>query len=120
MTEVQTIITEAGETLVVLPKSTYDALVNAADITAADRTRADIEAGRDELVPGDIVDRILDGENPVRVWRQHRKLSAKALAADVGISAAYLSEIETGKKEGSVSVLKTIAERLGVDLDDIV
>ena len=118
-TAMQTIITPGGETLVVLPLADYEALVDAADVAAADRIRADIAAGRDELVPEDVVAALVAGENPVRVWRRHRGLSAKALAEQAGISAAYLSEIEAGKKEGSLASLKAIAGALGVDLDDI-
>lgn len=116
----QKIITPGGETLVVLPIEEYERLVDAGDVAAANRVRADIEAGRDELVPSDVVKRILDGANPVRVWREHRGLSARDLAGQVGISAAYLSEIETGKKDGSLSAMKRIADALGVDLDDLV
>ncbi|QCI97266.1 helix-turn-helix domain-containing protein [Agrobacterium larrymoorei] len=91
-----------------------------AEIAAADKVKADIAAGRDELVPSEIVERLISGENPVKVWRSHRGLSATALAAKAGISAPYLSEIEGGKKEGSLSVMKKIAEVLNVDLDDLV
>ncbi|RVQ06666.1 helix-turn-helix domain-containing protein, partial [Sinorhizobium meliloti] len=35
------------------------------------------------------------------------------------ISAPYLSEIESGKKDGSLSTMKKIAEALSVDLDDL-
>ncbi|WP_312036077.1 helix-turn-helix domain-containing protein [Billgrantia desiderata] len=31
----------------------------------------------------------------------------------------YLSELESGKKTGSLSVLKRIAEALGVELNDL-
>ena len=116
----QTITTPKGEQLVVLPLAEYEALVDAADIAAADKVKADIAAGRDELVPSDVVNRLIEGGNPIRIWREHRKMSAKELAAAVGISAPYLSEIETGKKEGAVSVLKKIAETLNVALDDLV
>jgi transcriptional regulator with XRE-family HTH domain len=45
---------------------------------------------------------------------------ADKLEAALGVSAAYLSEIETGKKEGSLSVIKKIAEALGVKIDDLI
>ena len=32
----------------------------------------------------------------------------------------YLSEIETGKKEGSLSAFKALAKALRLDLDDLV
>jgi ribosome-binding protein aMBF1 (putative translation factor) len=116
----QTITTPNGETLVVLALEEYERLVDRADIAAADRVRADIAAGRDELVPADLVRRLLDGENPVRAWRSHRGLSARELAAATGLSAPYISEIEGGKKDGSVSAMKKIADALGIDLDDLV
>lgn len=116
----QKITTPKGETLVILPLAEYEALIDQADVASADKVKADIAAGRDELVPSEIVNRILDGENPVRVWRSHRGMSARDLATATGLSAPYISEIESGKKEGSVSAMKKIAEALKVNLDDLV
>ena len=73
-----------------------------------------------ERIPAAIVDRLADGEAPVCVWREHRGLSLRGLAEKAGISAAMLSEIENGKKEGSVQTLAALARALGVDLDDLV
>ncbi|WP_117193896.1 helix-turn-helix domain-containing protein [Rhizobium terrae] len=115
----QTITTPNGETLVVLPLREYENLLDKADIAAADKVKADIAAGRDELVPSEVVDQLLAGENPVKVWRNHRGLTARDLAAKAEISAPYLSEIESGKKEGSLSVMKKIAQVLDLDLDDL-
>lgn len=116
----QKITTPKGETLVVLPLEEYERLVDASDIAAANKVRADIAAGRDEMVPVDIANRILAGDNPIRVWREHRNLSGRELASKTGLSPAYISEIESGKKEGSIAAAKRIAEALNVDLDDIV
>jgi ribosome-binding protein aMBF1 (putative translation factor) len=116
----QTITTPNGEKLVVLALAEYEKLVDQADIAKAGKVAADIAAGRDELVPAEIVKRILDGANKIRVWRTHRGLSARDLAAATGLSAPYISEIEGGKKEGSISAMKKIAEALKVDLDDLV
>lgn len=119
----QTITSPSGERLVVLPESEYEALRAAAEDRADAETvrafRRLLQAGEEELVPDAVVARLLAGENPVRVWRGHRGLSSRALAQASGISAAYLSEIETGKKDGSLSVMKRVAEALGVDLDDL-
>jgi ribosome-binding protein aMBF1 (putative translation factor) len=116
----QTITTPNGEKLVVLALAEYEKLVDQADIAKAGKVAADIAAGHDELVPAEIVKRILDGANKIRVWRTHRGLSARDLAAATGLSAPYISEIEGGKKEGSISAMKKIAEALKVDLDDLV
>ncbi len=68
-----------------------------------------LAAGTDELIPADFGDRILDGESPVRVWREYRGLSVKQLAAGAQISAAYLSQIEGGSRNGSLSTMKALA-----------
>jgi len=116
----QKITTPSGETLVVVPLAEYEALLDAADIAAANKIKADVAAGLDEVVPASLVYRILDGESSVRVWREYRGLSASELAARAGISAAYLSEIEARKKTGALSTLKKLARALEIDLDDLV
>ncbi len=47
-------------------------------------------------------------------------MTARELAAATGLSAPYISEIESGKKEGRVGVLKKIAEAVKLDIDDLV
>lgn len=116
----QKIVTPSGETLVVLPIADYEALLSASDIVAAERVLAEVAAGRDEFVPEAIVNRLLEGENAIRLWREHRGLSATKLAEQAQVSATYLSELETGKKAGSVAVLGRIANALGLTIDDLV
>lgn len=116
----QKIVTPKGETLVVLTLDEYTRLADAADVASAKTVRANIAAGRDELVPAELVKRILAGENPIRIWREHRNMTARDLAAKAGLSTAYISEIETGKKDGSVSAVKNIADALDVEIGDLV
>lgn len=73
-----------------------------------------------ETVPDEIVGRLISGENPIRVWREHRGLSLRALAARAEVSPSALSDMETGKSEGRPRVLRRIAAVLGVNLDDLV
>ncbi|HEY0911821.1 MAG TPA: helix-turn-helix transcriptional regulator [Bradyrhizobium sp.] len=58
-------------------------------------------------------------ERKIRVWREYRGLTIKALAKTSGLAAAYLSQIETGKREGTIETFKKIAAALRVDIDDI-
>ncbi len=74
----------------------------------------------EESFPAEVVDRMLAGENLVRVFREYRGMTLAELAREAGISPAYLSEIETGKKPGSVAALKKLATALSLDLDDLV
>jgi DNA-binding Xre family transcriptional regulator len=73
-----------------------------------------------DWVPGEVVDRLIAGDHPIRVWREHRGLKSQDLARQARISPALLSEIENGKKEGSVKSLAALARALRVDLDDLV
>jgi hypothetical protein len=75
---------------------------------------------RADHLPIERVECLLAGESPVRVWRLHRGLGARALAARAGVSAAYLSEIETGKKPGSLAAMARLAQALGRPLEDFV
>ena len=88
------------------------------DIAEYDSAKEAIEGG-EELIPGEITFAILDGQNPVRVWRKHRGMTQEALAQAAGISKPYLSQIETGKRTGTAEVLVAIADALGVTVDDV-
>ena len=117
------IIEIGGQQAAVLPVDEYQSLLEKAemldDVSAYDKAKAELASGNDELVPAEIAESLLDGENPIKVWRKYRKLSQNQLADAAGISQAYLAQIETGKREGGISVYQTIAEILSVDLDDI-
>jgi DNA-binding Xre family transcriptional regulator len=73
-----------------------------------------------ESVPDSVVGRLLDGENPIRVWRQHRGLSLRVLAEQAGTSPSASSDIATGKSEGRLSILHRIAGALDVGLEDLI
>lgn len=121
---IQNITTPAGDRLVVLPEADYEALVaaaeDAADIATVRRFKERLASGEEELVPAAIVDRLVAGENAIRVWREHRGLSASSLAEKAGIAQAFLSQIETGKRDGTVTTLKKIADALSVTVDDLI
>ena len=123
MPPAQMIDTPGGERMVVLPLKDYERLCAAAedlaDMRAYDRAKQGLAAGTDELIPADFGDRILDGESPVRVWREYRGLSVKQLAVGAQISAAYLSQIEGGSRNGSLSTMKALARCLSLDVDDL-
>jgi DNA-binding XRE family transcriptional regulator len=89
------------------------------DVRDYDAAMENIEQG-EELVPSEVVYAILDGENPIRVWREYRGYTQKELAESAGISKPYLSQIETGKRTGTTEVLSAIASALDLTIDDIV
>ncbi len=118
------ITSPSGDQLAVIPLSEYERLVDAAedaaDIAAYDEVKRKLATGEDELIPDEMVGRLIAGENKVRVWREHRGMTAAALADAAGISTPYLSQIESGKRDGSIDVMKRIANTLGITVDDLV
>lgn len=120
---VQIIETAEGDaSFAAVPIETYRVMVR--DLEAY----RDLKTGVSELralddgevaLPADVAHRIADGDNPVRVWREHRGHKAVALARMAGISPAYLSEIETGKKEGTFKTMAALARHLNISLDDL-
>ena len=90
---------------------------NASDILDAAQASAAIEAG-EETVPMEMTMRMVNGENPVRVWREYRGLTQKQLAGKATITQAAVSAIEAGTRPG-VDVAGQLAGALGVDIDDL-
>lgn len=107
----------------ILPFDEYQALLDAQeelnDIKDCQRIKTAIALGEEEMVPSEVVDALIEGENPVRVWRNHRNLKQIELAAHAGITPAYLSQIEKGTRTGSIEVLRKLASALNLDLDDL-
>jgi transcriptional regulator with XRE-family HTH domain len=62
----------------------------------------------------------MEGEHPVKVWREYRHITQEELAKAVGISIPYLSQLETNKRKGSVLVLNALAKALHITPDDVV
>jgi DNA-binding XRE family transcriptional regulator len=69
------------------------------------------------VLPKGVVDRLANGENPIRVLRQFRKETQAELAAAVGIAQNYLSDLETGNRKGPLELHQKIARFLGIPLD---
>lgn len=58
--------------------------------------------------------------NNIKKIRKEKGLGIKDIADVVGISEAYVSQIENNKRSNpSVDILKSIAESLGVELSDL-
>lgn len=117
----QKIIAPNGDVLVVLPEAEYiDLTEEREDRAAIDRIRTKLARGEEEFVPSAVADRMLAGENLVKIWREYRSLTVAALAEKAGISHSYLSQIESGKREGTISTYKKLAAALNLSIEDLV
>ncbi len=63
----------------------------------------------DKSFPIEISDRLLAGDNAIKVYRNHRNMTQKQLAWMASINMAYLSQIERGQLTGSIRTLQAIA-----------
>jgi DNA-binding Xre family transcriptional regulator len=105
----------------ILPYSTYlELLADHDDNKKISAFKEKLSAGQEELIPKDFVNRIIDGESPIKVYRKFRKLSLSDLAAKANISVPYLSQLEHNERKGGADSLKRIAIALGITIDDII
>jgi DNA-binding XRE family transcriptional regulator len=107
----------------VIPYQEYQRLVAEAemlqDVRDYDEAKLALANG-EELIPSRVTYALLDGENPIRVWREYRGLTQQQVAEAAGISKPYLSQLESGQRKGTTEVLQAVAKVLNVSLDDLV
>jgi DNA-binding XRE family transcriptional regulator len=113
-----------NEDVAILPKREYEELLamveDIADARAFARFKAREANGEEEKLPSSFVKRMLAGENLIKLWREHRGLSSKELAERASISRGFISQIESGRREASITTLKKMAETLNVTVDDLI
>lgn len=114
--------TSRAQDVVTMPREEFEELL--ARLENLEDTReiqaAETRGVTPDALPDSLVERLLAGEHPVRIWRDHRGLTLAQLAERANVGTSYISEIETSKKPGSAQTLKALARALQVDLDDLV
>ena len=103
----------------VLPYAEYERLLAIAEdkMDAAD-VLAYREA-REESFPESVVDGLVNGDHPIKVYRNYRQLTQQELADRIGKSKPYIAKLEAGERTGTIDVLARITEVLEVDLDQL-
>src|SRR3954451_10346166 len=99
--------TPKGE-VAILPRKEYEALVTKASEADEDagtarlvaRARKEIAAGT-PLLPKDVMDRLVKGENAVRVLREWRDITQTYLSVKTHLSQSHISDIESGRRIGT-------------------
>jgi DNA-binding XRE family transcriptional regulator len=116
----QVLEVEGKPRLAVIPLAEWQRIVerleDAEDALAVRRWRAN----PGETVPADVANRLLDGENKIKVWRTHRGMTQQALAEACGVSKPYISQLEANTRLASQTVLRELASALRIDVDDLV
>jgi PHD/YefM family antitoxin component YafN of YafNO toxin-antitoxin module len=121
MTAPQIIRTASGEELVVLPRADYEALLERADHDAEDADdlaiydarKAELAAG-DDLLPQAVSDAILRGYSRLKAIRTWRGQTQRHLHSATDIAQGYLSDLESGRWQGSPETITKLARALDV------
>ena len=110
--------------MVTISKTGYEALCTAAedlaDLKAYDTASIMLANGDEELIPAEFVNRLLNGDNPLKVYRVMRGHTQAQLAKISDVNRTTIGEIEIGRKQGSVATLVRLANALNVTIDDLV
>jgi DNA-binding XRE family transcriptional regulator len=122
MYSIQVIDKDGVPAFVVLPIELWErvreSVEDAEDIAELERFDREDDGTR---VPIEVVRATLqDGRHPVRAWREYRAMTQEQLATAARISVPYLSQIEAGKRVGTVVTLRAIARAMSVSVDMLV
>ena len=115
--QIQYVKTPAGEELAILPRAELEAMMAA---TAHVQALHEYQAGRDPGLTADEMRALLAAASPLAFWRRKRRLTQAALAAEAGLTQNYLSDLETGKREGSPAQWLKIARALQLPLEELI
>jgi hypothetical protein len=115
--------TPRGE-VAILPRKDYEVLIakaseadeDAGTVRLVAKARDEI-AGGGPLLPKAVVDRLANGEQPVRVLREWRDITQMHLSFKTNLSQGHISDIENGRRTGTAAALRLIADVLKVPLD---
>ncbi len=104
----------------VLPYDEYEALLSLAEDKSDIADVIAFRKNQEESFPEEVLDALLSGHNPIKVYRSYRKMTQSNLAEAIGKSLPYVAKLESGERKGSVDVLSAIATALNIDLEQLV
>lgn len=80
----------------------------------------DYQTGRDPGLTSEEMRALLEAASPLAFWRRKHGLTQSALAAKAELTQNYLSDLETGKREGSPAQWLKIARALDLPLEELI
>ena len=118
--EPQRFVTPDGTAMVILPEADYDYLKalgqDNLELVEALAIKARIDAGEGSM-PGEVLSMLLsENMHPIKAWRRYRAITQSQLAAKLSCSQSFLSQIEAGKVEIRMKLLRAIAKALDAPL----
>jgi DNA-binding XRE family transcriptional regulator len=96
------------------------AAARAADAEFAARLSAERGGAVETSVPLQVVKAKLDGAHPLKAWRECRGLTQAELALRAAVARDLIAQIETHKKQGSVTTLDRLARALNIPIEALI
>lgn len=114
--------TGAGGEIVILTRAEFDALVaraeeveEEAELNAIyDARIAEVMKRPDALLPAEVSAYLMAGDRLLRALRRWRKMTQGELAKRAGLAQGYVSDLESGRREGTSETLASLARALEV------
>ena len=106
--------------MITIPRAEYDRLREAAEDLADLQSYDRAMAAGEESFPSEVVDRLINGESPLRVFREYRGHTQSGLSAASGVNRVQIADIEAGRRSASVETYRKLAQALNLNIDDLV
>lgn len=107
-----------GQQFAMIPAEVYEEILERLDIVEGALEQI-ISGEESEQYPGQVIGRIVDGENPVRVFREYRNITKDQLAQAINATPAYITSVESDVSQASLSSLQAIAQALQINVDEL-
>ena len=116
MTKPQIIYQNDQPAFVVVPYDEWLASIDEdqADEMALQQARAEDDGTR---YPQEVIDRLADGEQPIKVYREFHGMTQEQLAKKADVTKVYISQLERGERNMSNKLRAKMASILDVDHD---
>ena len=107
-----------GKKAVVLSIETYTEITAKLEELEDIHAYVQVKSNVQENFPLDLVEKlVLKDESSIRLFREYRGYNLTEAARKLGISEAYLSQIENQKRKGNIDLYKKLAQFLNVEVD---
>lgn len=107
-----------GKKAVILSLDSYTKIKEQLEELEDIKSYIEAKSHQDEILPFDVVESLIESkEHKIRIIRKYRGLSVTELAGKASITESYLSQIENGKRKGTIGIFKQLAKVLNIDVE---
>ena len=116
---VQFIEENGARKFAVTPMADFERLIEELEMREDVRAFDEAQVSNSEYFPMELVSRLLDGENGVKVFREHHGMTVAELATAAGLDLAQVEAAEADVQTVPSPVLERLATALRLEVDDL-